>query len=191
VGSVSNDFRYALHLLETWLIVVAVLWAGAVAVRARHGGIESAIRTSTAEAILAAGLVAIVSITVVPLAVYLPGQSPPPVVNVLPVIPLFSDLRADTGWTLLNIVGNLGLYVPLGIGLAWRFRLKAVWIAAIAASLSAIIEVWQAVSGSGRTSDINDVLLNTAGALVGATMVMFATRALGWYRQHSRHATTD
>ena len=185
-----RDFRYALQLLQTWLIVVAAIWSVAAAVRARDGAIESAIKTSIAEATLAAGIVAILIMTVVPLNAPMPGQfqSPMPV-NLVPVVPLIRELAgADRGWTLVNIVGNVGLYVPLGIGLAWRFGLRTVWIVAIAASASVAVEVWQAMSGGQRTSDINDVLLNTAGALVGSGTVMVAARALGRYRQRSRGA---
>ena len=123
----------------------------------------------------------------------MPGQYHPPVpVNLVPVVPLISELAgADRGWTLVNIVGNVGLYVPLGVGLAWRFGLRTVWIVAIAASASVAVEVWQAMSGGQRTSDINDVLLNTAGALVGSGMVMIAARALGRYRRRSRGAALD
>lgn len=189
----TRDFRYALQLLQTWLIVVAGIWSVAAAVRARDGAIESAIKTSIAEATLAAGIVAILIMTVVPLKAPMPGQYHPPVpVNLVPVVPLISELAgADRGWTLVNIVGNVGLYVPLGVGLAWRFGLRTVWIVAIAASASVAVEVWQAMSGGQRTSDINDVLLNTAGALVGSGMVMIAARALGRYRRRSRGAALD
>ena len=186
----TRDFQYALQLLQTWLIVVAAIWSVAAAVRARDGGIVSAIKTSIAEATLAAGIVAILIMTVVPLNGPMPGQFQPPVlVNLVPVVPLISELAgADLGWTLVNIVGNPGLYVPLGIGLTWRFGLWTVWIVAVAASASVAVEVWQARSGGQRTSDINDVLLNTAGALVGSGTVMVAARALGRYRQRSRGA---
>jgi glycopeptide antibiotics resistance protein len=192
MGSLGQDFRYALHLLQTCLIVVAAVWSVAAAVRARDGGTESAIRTSIAEATLAAGVVAILVMTVIPLRVPMPGQYQPPMpVNLVPVFPLISDLQTDTFWTLVNIVGNVGLYVPLGVGLAWRFRLRTVWIVAIAASVSIAVEIWQGVSGGQRTSDIDDVLLNTAGALVGSCIFMIAARSLSGYRQRSRRAGLD
>jgi glycopeptide antibiotics resistance protein len=192
MGSLGQDFRYALHLLQIGLIVVAAVWSVAAAVRARNEGVESAIGTSIAEATLAAGIVAILVMTVIPLRVPMPGQfqSPMPV-NLVPVFPLISDLQTDTSWTLVNIVGNVALNLPLGVGLAWRLRLRTVWIVASAASVSIVVEIWQAVSGGQRTSDINDVLLNTAGALTGSWMVMIAARALRRYRQPTRRATLD
>jgi glycopeptide antibiotics resistance protein len=62
----------------------------------------------------------------------------------VPLLPLVGALQADPGWTLVNIVGNVALYVPLGIGLAWRFGLRTAWIIAIAAAASFAVETWQA-----------------------------------------------
>jgi glycopeptide antibiotics resistance protein len=190
MGSLTQDFRYALQLLQMCLIVVAAIWAAAAAVRARNGGIESAVTTSAAEAILAVGIAAILVMTVVPLKTPLPGHYQLPVpVNLVPLLPLVGALQADPGWTLVNIVGNVALYGPLGIGLAWRFGLRTAWIVATAAAASIAVETWQAVSGGQRTSDIDDVLLNTAGALLGSWLVMIAARALGRYRLRNRGAT--
>jgi glycopeptide antibiotics resistance protein len=86
-------------------------------------------------------------------------------------------------YLLIDVVGNLLLFVPLGLTLAaastratrWG-RLAAATVSA--ALLSVLIEVIQLAMPS-RASDVDDVLFNTLGALVGAAVgaVAFAGRA--------------
>ncbi len=67
----------------------------------------------------------------------------------------------------LNLAGNLFLYLPVGLflPLAWeRFRKPGATLA-LAALLSAIIEILQLAIG--RIADIDDVLLHLLGAAVG------------------------
>jgi glycopeptide antibiotics resistance protein len=173
----DRDFRYALVILREGFLVVAAIWTIAALVRARSQGVAAAASTSLAEATLAAGLVAIWALTVAPLRTYLPGFSAPPVpVTLVPVLPLFGGLLSpgERTWVAVTIAANLALYVPLGAGLAWRFGLRASRILVIALLVSTAVEAWQAVSGQGRSSDINDVLLNTIGALLGARLVSIA-----------------
>lgn len=85
------------------------------------------------------------------------------------------DLGAGLGlpWrsptTAVNILGNLLLFVPLGVvlpaALPWLRHL--VPLALTAAAGSVLVEVVQYALVAGRASDVNDVLLNTAGAVVG------------------------
>jgi VanZ family protein len=49
----------------------------------------------------------------------------------------------------------------------------------VALVASGAIETWQAVSAGQRNGDVNDVLLNTTGALVGAWVVAAAARWAG------------
>ena len=74
-----------------------------------------------------------------------------------------------------NARGNVALFVPLGILLPLVWRRLRFWNAmAIALALSCSIELIQYVSrawGSYRSVDVNDVILNAAGACLGLLLV--------------------
>lgn len=69
-----------------------------------------------------------------------------------------------------NFYGNIALYVPLGVVLAWLLygrpakRVALAWL--LAAALSTSIELTQ--STMDRVADVNDVILNSGGAALGA-----------------------
>ena len=75
-----------------------------------------------------------------------------------------------------NIVGNVLLFIPLGMFLPFMIR-KMNSIGGIALSgfaLSYFIESVQLVSrifGNYRTVDIDDIILNTAGAVIGFIVI--------------------
>lgn len=90
--------------------------------------------------------------------------------NLMPLKSILSLIRRK-GWIALfdlDIAGNLLVFVPLGLllpGLNPRF--KYTWLTGLTCfSLSSFIEIIQYVSNT-RYSDIDDVILNTAGGLVG------------------------
>ena len=87
-------------------------------------------------------------------------------------LPAESTARA---FCVRNAQGNVVLFVPLGVllPLTWprvRFRRGV----AIAAAVSVGIEVAQYLSASWghRTADVNDVILNTTGAILGLALVL-------------------
>jgi glycopeptide antibiotics resistance protein len=76
-----------------------------------------------------------------------------------------------------QLLGNIALFVPLGwlVPMLWR-GLRSGWkVLVVAAATSIGIEVAQLFIISGRQSSLDDVILNTLGALVGAVM-FFAPR---------------
>jgi len=79
----------------------------------------------------------------------------------------------------LELAANLLLFMPVGLYLgmlapAWRW-----WrIALLAAGLSLMLELAQYALAVG-TSDVTDILVNTAGALLGLGLWRFARRRLG------------
>ncbi|RDV44944.1 VanZ family protein [Leifsonia sp. ku-ls] len=81
--------------------------------------------------------------------------------------------------TPFEMTANLGLFVPFGVYLAllaptWRW-----WrIAGLAAVLSVGFETTQYVLAVG-SSDVTDVILNTAGAVTGVALLTLVRRALG------------
>ncbi|MEV8147236.1 VanZ family protein [Arthrobacter sp. NPDC080031] len=66
-----------------------------------------------------------------------------------------------------NVVGNILIFIPLGVYASWLPHRVAVWRTMLTvASVSVAVEVIQGVFGVGA-SDIDDVILNFVGGLVG------------------------
>jgi glycopeptide antibiotics resistance protein len=67
-----------------------------------------------------------------------------------------------------QLIGNMALFVPLGLSLPASVRMcRRLWATLVgAALLSVLIECVQALV-PGHTTDVDDVILNTAGAALG------------------------
>lgn len=86
-------------------------------------------------------------------------------------------LQFDGPGSTVDAVLNTFVFVPLGLLMVLAgARLRTVLVVALASTLT--IEVTQYVTDLGRTADINDVITNTLGALLGAA-VLLALRRLG------------
>ncbi|MBE6990551.1 MAG: VanZ family protein [Ruminococcaceae bacterium] len=87
-------------------------------------------------------------------------------INLVPLAHLFDygSVR-DTIW---NVVGNAAMFIPSGIVLPIVYRkLNSFWkVVAAGASISLCIEILQLPFAS-RASDIDDLILNTLGVVVG------------------------
>lgn len=67
----------------------------------------------------------------------------------------------------LNIYGNILLFVPFGVYLQIFFVKQKIWKGILTgAGVSVALEIIQLIFGLGAT-DIDDVILNTVGAIVG------------------------
>lgn len=88
-------------------------------------------------------------------------------INPVPIIHLFDEYD---GW-LVNIIGNVTMFIP--VGLVWPFcfkRLDSLGKVVLAgAGLTLFIEITQLPFYS-RCSDIDDLLLNTTGVLLGGLL---------------------
>ncbi len=86
----------------------------------------------------------------------------------------FTNINRSVG--VANLLGNVALFVPIGwltAVLSGRRRLLIGTLAGLL--LSTAVEVWQMASGS--FGDIDDIVLNTLGALLGAgTATLLASR---------------
>ena len=86
-------------------------------------------------------------------------------INLIPIVHLFD---AYDGW-LINILGNMIIFIP--VGLAWPFcfrKLNTISKTVLAAfGFSLFIEITQLPFYS-RCSDVDDLILNTIGAFLGA-----------------------
>ncbi|WP_456785713.1 VanZ family protein [Cellulomonas sp. P5_C5] len=98
--------------------------------------------------------------------------------RIVKLVPFVSTRGAGAS-TPFDVVVNVALFVPLGLYLgllapSWRW-----WkVAGAAAAVSLGLEVAQYVLAVG-SSDLTDVVVNTAGALVGLGLLATARRRLG------------
>ena len=84
----------------------------------------------------------------------------------------------------LEPISNVLLFIPLGILLAtliWR------WFAVVGVGLgfSLVIETTQYLLDNGRTADVNDVMENTLGAIIG-WLIVLAIRGIASRRPAER-----
>ena len=87
-------------------------------------------------------------------------------INPIPLVHLFDyDNVRDIVW---NVIGNVAMFIPTGIVLPIVYRrLNSLWKAAAAgAFISLCTEILQLPFPS-RASDIDDLILNTIGVVVG------------------------
>ncbi len=84
------------------------------------------------------------------------------------------DYRLGTPSALANLWGNVVLFMPLGACIAWLSRgfslVRVLWAVTIGGMLSACIEIAQLTQE--RMTDVDDVILNTSGALLGAVAML-------------------
>ena len=100
----------------------------------------------------------------------------------------FEDLRdaltgvRDLGLAIGELVGNVVIFVPLGMALRWRFPFLGVMqTAGLTLALSIGIELLQALTGNGRWPETTDVIMNATGGLIGAAV-------MGMFSQPERQA---
>ncbi|WP_062521900.1 VanZ family protein [Demequina silvatica] len=91
-------------------------------------------------------------------------------VNLTPGQEIRRALETGAGAPWMNLVGNVLLFVPLGTVAAMMTRggffLRVVTGTGLGLALSAAIEATQYLLG--RVADVDDIILNTAGAFLGA-----------------------
>ncbi len=121
------------------------------------------LRSKVALILLALYLMVLLSLTMMP-APRIPAES----VNLIPFSSIVAGVRRG-GWLLtVNIFGNVVAFTPLGMLLPlWNARLSAArQIFVISLITSTAIEVLQ-WGFMQRVADIDDIVLNVLGALVG------------------------
>jgi hypothetical protein len=149
----------------------AVVLAGAASVAARSGG--PAARRRAVLASLRAGAIAVT--VVVTLGPVTAGDSAGSSVNLVPFRDIGAVLRSgNASLAVVNLAGNILLFAPVGflLGLLVRRPVLAVPLGIV---LSTAEEALQFVVG--RVADVDDVLLNALGTLLGV-MAARAVRAL-------------
>jgi len=100
-------------------------------------------------------------------------------INLIPFKTIIKFLTSSYNWNviLINIAGNIAAFVPMGFLLPIAFsRLKdfsKVLAAVLLSTLS--IEIFQYILAAG-TSDIDDVILNVLGGVIGYFMLKGAAK---------------
>jgi len=102
-------------------------------------------------------------------------------VNLIPFKTTLMYLSGQPTWTvaLNNLVGNIALFVPLGMLLAFipKRSLKSVVIIAASLGIGVAMEVTQALLHAG-VFDIDDILLNALGVAIGYLLIKGTIRTL-------------
>jgi len=147
-------------LMTVVALPIAALVVWALARRRLAAGVPSAWALSSAEVGMVYGTLPFVWL------VLMPGSGAGIVPGRLSLVPL-QDLPT---MGLLGIVGNLLVFAALGFFAPMRFAALASVprITALAAGCSLLIETAQYALQLDRVSSVDDVLLNTAGAVVAA-----------------------
>ncbi|UDY35246.1 VanZ family protein [Dermatobacter hominis] len=94
------------------------------------------------------------------------------------------DSLADlaTNWPLASAVLNVLLFVPLGVILRWRYRRGAVVAGLVGLGVSLLVEttqltgIWGVYPCAYRYFDVDDLITNTTGALIGSLLSWFVLR---------------
>lgn len=145
---------------------VAALFVAVAILRSRWLGKAIALRVSLVDAVL----------TYSALLIFHLVSAPQPVsasaVRVVPGTDLGEAVQAAPGdlWPWLQLLGNLALLFPLGallpLRVSWFGRFRRLACGALVATCA--IEFTQLTVFSGRVVSVDDILLNTSGAMLGA-----------------------
>lgn len=97
-------------------------------------------------------------------------------------IPFLAHRERDLG---IELVANFGLFVPLGLMLAFYWRKHSIGkTTLLALGISCSIELTQLLLNNNRAADITDIITNTAGAAIAAVAGWFVVRKVS--RSHAR-----
>jgi len=103
--------------------------------------------------------------------------------NLTPFATIRQQLATLSPWlALFNVVGNLAVLVPFGVLARPAFGWSWATTVVTGFAFCTVIEVLQGLLG--RSADVDDVILNTAGAAWGAAVSwMIAAVVLRWQRR--------
>ena len=173
-----------LQLLKPIIVVLAVvvpLWVFArLIIRSRSPKPSPILQSELANILLVAYIAVIVALTILPISLAALQSPKGPGVNLIPFINTYKNYKdslssTDLAWkdfALENIIGNVLLFIPMGIIFPARFKrcrsLKMIILISFCSSL--LIELIQALLrllGIHRTADVDDIILNTLGGAIG------------------------
>ncbi|AZN42404.1 VanZ family protein [Paenibacillus albus] len=103
--------------------------------------------------------------------------------NLIPFHEIRRTLDDMTDKGLLNLVGNISIFLPFGVLTGFlnsQKRLTVLTVVALSFALSSALEISQAVFSIGQF-DVDDIILNTYGGLVGCILYGLFTSILGLF----------
>jgi hypothetical protein len=167
-------FRYVPIEAVTLVVLVGLVAAVGVALPGLRRGETTAAGVAAARVLLGGAVLAVLAVTMMS-GVGGTGVNLTPGAGVRSAL---SNVNRDLG--LLNLLGNVVMFVPVGVlaPMATRLRWRGVVLACL--TLSVAVESLQLTLG--RSLDVDDVLLNTLGGAAGAAMgaVLLALRPRSW-----------
>ena len=96
-----------------------------------------------------------------------PGSGPRNAIPFRTIWEYLSDTHAPIQVRVRNLGGNLVMLAPLGAALAWLTTWRLARVATALLAMAVAIEVWQLAVATGRSVDVDDVILNVTGGLAG------------------------
>jgi hypothetical protein len=99
--------------------------------------------------------------------------------NLIPFHDLANQFHVGLAFAAVQITGNLLVFAALGFFLPMRWRVGLLFVLVVAALCSTTVEVLQWVLRLGRFSSVDDVIVNTAGAVLAALC------SRPWWRRRS------
>ncbi|MBA2569918.1 MAG: VanZ family protein [Chloroflexi bacterium] len=175
----ASMISWAVSQTAGWALLAAIpitVVALVLVVRRRQAGEPHAILRTLSQALFMLVLVAIASLTL------LVGPDRDASIELLPIVPLLQQLSDPVSQAVAarNLVGNVLLFIPFGFmaPLAWDRLDSWVRIAVVASTTSACIEAMQFLLRRGFAADVNDVLVNVGGAMLGFA-ALWVGRGLG------------
>jgi len=162
------------------LLVLGGLGTGVAAGYRRRRAADCASLAVITSAIWAATAVTALAVLIVVLQ---PMGSAETAVNVVPFASLTALLSSSVEGSvaLRNVMGNVLLFVPVGLcaGLLTQVVRQPRWAAVLgAATFSLALEAAQFLLPVGRAADVDDVILNAAGAAVGIAASVVIGRSI-------------
>ncbi|MBB3663024.1 glycopeptide antibiotics resistance protein [Prauserella sediminis] len=153
----------------TMLIPASAAWLMLVSRRRRRLPVRQAVTTASLDTVICLVIGWILLLVAMPTA----GESRVHLIPGTDLLPVTADDEA--AW---QFAANLGLLLPpamlLPLRWAWWRSIRRATAWAFAASCG--IELLQYVAAIGRVASVDDVLVNTVGAMVGATVAAWITR---------------
>ncbi|MCM1090376.1 MAG: VanZ family protein [Butyrivibrio sp.] len=99
-------------------------------------------------------------------------------INFIPFHTIRAFIKYSSGWggVMINIVGNIVMFLPWGLGLPlfWKKYRSFMQLALMSLMLPVCIEFVQLFIG--RSVDIDDVILNFTGAMLGGLVYMILSK---------------
>lgn len=104
--------------------------------------------------------------------------------NLIPIKETIEMFRGNINIALYNVVGNILMFVPLGVFIPILFKNKdkISWILLYGFLASFFIEINQFFIKGNRAADVDDIIFNTIGAVIGYAIYKVIIMVLGKVR---------